>query len=72
MNRKAIVAALLAAALPACATKTKPPAAGPGSDFLRPYVGQQRVLRYQGDKQRSRSARRTPPSCPAPATSPSR
>jgi hypothetical protein len=52
MNRKAIVAALLAAALPACATKSKAPAAGPGSDFLRPYVGQLRVLRYQGDKAR--------------------
>jgi hypothetical protein len=49
MDRKAMVAALLAAALPACATK-KPPAAGPGSDFLRPYVGQARVLRFQGDK----------------------
>ncbi len=66
MNRKAIVAALLAAALPACATKPKP-AAGPGSDFLRPYVGQQRVLRYQGDKQkvevRKKDAAQLPGAC---------
>jgi hypothetical protein len=52
MNRKAIVAVALAAVLPACATKPKGPAAGPGSDFLKPYVGQQRVLRYQGDRDR--------------------
>ena len=52
MRGKAIVAVALAAALPACATKTKAPAAGPGSDFLRPYVGQQRILRFRGDQQR--------------------
>lgn len=67
MNRKAIVAALLAAALPACATKSKAPAAGPGSDFLRPYVGQLRVLRYQGDKPRvevrKRDAAQLPGAC---------
>ena len=67
MNRRAIVAALLAAALPACATKTRAPAAGPGSDFLRPYVGQHRVLRYQGDKQkvevRKKDAAQLPGAC---------
>jgi hypothetical protein len=67
MNRKAIVAAVLAAALPACATKAKGPAAGPGSDFLRPYVGQQRVLRFQGDRARvtvrKRDAARLPGAC---------
>ncbi len=52
MNRKAIVAAVLAAALPACATKSKAPAAGPGADFLRAYVGQQRIFRFQGDRAR--------------------
>ena len=45
-----ILGVALALALPACATKSKAPAAGPGTDFLRPYVGQQRVLRYQGDE----------------------
>ena len=67
MNRKAIVAALLAVALPACATKSKAPAAGPGSDFLRPYVGQLRVLRYQGDRQkvevRKKDAAQLPGAC---------
>lgn len=42
----------LALALPACATKSKAPVSGPGTDFLRPYVGQQRVLRFQGDQER--------------------
>src|SRR5688572_13881537 len=41
----------LVLALPACATK-KAPVARPGTDFLRPYVGQQRVLRFQGDADR--------------------
>ena len=41
----------LVLALPACATK-KAPAVRPGTDFLRPYVGQQRVLRFQGDVER--------------------
>lgn len=55
MTRQAawrLLAAALAVALPACATKTKAPAAGPGTDFLRPYVGQQRILRFQADRQR--------------------
>jgi hypothetical protein len=52
MRERAIVAAVLAALLPACATTPKGPAAGPGADFLRPYVGQQRILRFQGDRQR--------------------
>jgi hypothetical protein len=38
----------LAMALPACATKPKAPLT-PATDFLAPYVGQQRVLRFQGD-----------------------
>jgi hypothetical protein len=42
----------LAFALPACATKSKVPAAGPATDYLRGYVGQQRVLRFQGDQER--------------------
>lgn len=45
-----ILGVLLALALPACATKSKGPAAGPGTDFLRPYIGQQRVLRFAGDQ----------------------
>jgi hypothetical protein len=52
MRGKAIVAAALAAALPACATKSTAPAAAPGADALRPYVGQQRILRFQGDRER--------------------
>ena len=50
MRARAIVAVALAAALPACATKSRAPAAGPGTDFLRPYVGQQRILRFRGDQ----------------------
>ena len=61
MNRKAIVAAALAAALPACATKSKAPAAGPGTDFLRAYVGQQRILRFQGDRERVTVRKRDAP-----------
>jgi len=41
----------LVLALPACATKSRGPAT-PGSDFLRPFVGQHRVLRFQGDEAR--------------------
>ncbi len=41
----------LALALPACATKARPPAA-PATDYLSPFVGQQRVLRFQGDEAR--------------------
>src|SRR5687767_12045223 len=41
----------LVLALPACATKSRAPA-GPGTDYLRGYVGQQRVLRFQGDQDR--------------------
>lgn len=37
----------LAFVLPACATKAKAPVGG--TDYLRAYVGQQRVLRFQGD-----------------------
>ena len=36
--------------LPGCAAKTKAPAGG--ADSLRGYVGQQRVLRFQGDQER--------------------
>lgn len=55
MTRQAasrLLGVALALALPACATKAKGPAAGPGTDFLRAYVGQQRVLRFQGDQER--------------------
>src|SRR5215213_5311767 len=38
----------LALVLPACAAKTKAPVAG--ADYLHGYVGQQRVLRFQGDQ----------------------
>jgi hypothetical protein len=37
--------------LPACAAKSRTPAT-PTSDFLRPFVGQHRVLRFQGDEAR--------------------
>jgi hypothetical protein len=40
----------LAVLLPACAAKSKAPVAG--TDYLRDYVGQQRVLRFQGDQER--------------------
>lgn len=55
MQRQAasrLLGAALALALPACATKAKTPAGGPGTDYLRAYVGQQRVLRFQGDQER--------------------
>ena len=55
MTRQAasrLLGVALALALPACATKSKGPAAGPGTDYLRGYVGQQRVLRFQGDQER--------------------
>jgi hypothetical protein len=55
MKRQAasrLLGVALALALPACATKSKAPAAGPGTDFLRSYFGQQRVLRFQGDQER--------------------
>ncbi len=55
MKRQAasrLLGVALALALPACATKAKAPAAGPGTDYLRGYVGQQRVLRFQGDQER--------------------
>jgi hypothetical protein len=42
----------LVLALPACAAKSKAPVGGLGNDFLRPYVGQHRVLRFQGDQER--------------------
>ena len=45
-----IVGVAVAMTLPACAAKSKGPAAGPGADFLRAYAGQQRILRYQGDR----------------------
>ena len=41
----------LALFLPACAAK-KGPSVGPGTDYLRGFVGQQRVLRFQGDQER--------------------
>ena len=54
MNRQAasLLGIALALALPACATKSKGPAGGPGTDYLSGYVGQQRVLRFQGDQER--------------------
>ena len=54
----------LALALPACATKSRGPAAGPGDDFLRPFVGQQRVLRYQGDQERVTVSQKARPQLP--------
>jgi hypothetical protein len=45
-----LVGLALAVALPACATKTKAPVGG--TDYLRTYVGQQRVLRFQGDQEK--------------------
>jgi len=54
----------LALALPACATKAKGPAGGPGTDYLRGYVGQQRVLRFQGDKERVVVKRKDRPQLP--------
>lgn len=42
----------LALVLPACAAKSKGPAVGAGTDYLRAYVGQQRVLRFQGDQEK--------------------
>lgn len=41
----------LAFLLPACAAK-KGPAVAPSPDYLRAFVGQQRVLRFQGDQER--------------------
>jgi hypothetical protein len=43
-----LLALAVAILLPACATKTKAPAAAPAA--LGGYVGQQRVLRFQGDQ----------------------
>lgn len=54
----------LVLALPACATKSKGPAAGPGTDFLRAYVGQQRVLRFQGDQERVAVKKKDRPQLP--------
>jgi len=54
----------LAFALPACATKSRGPAAGPGTDFLRPYVGQQRVLRFAGDQDRVAVKKKDRPQLP--------
>ena len=42
----------LAVLLPGCAKKSPGPAAGPSGDYLRSYAGQQRVLRFQGDRDR--------------------
>jgi hypothetical protein len=53
----------LALALPACATK-KAPAVRPGTDFLAPYVGQQRVLRFQGDQARVEVKKKDRPQLP--------
>lgn len=44
-----VAVALAAACHPA---RPKGPAAGPGTDFLRPYVGQKRILRFQADRER--------------------
>jgi hypothetical protein len=42
----------LALAMAACATKSKAPSVGPATDSLHGYVGQQRILRFQGDQER--------------------
>jgi hypothetical protein len=47
-----LAAMAVALALSACATKSRAPAGGPGTDYLRGYVGQKRVLRFQGDQDR--------------------
>jgi hypothetical protein len=44
-----VLGVALALALPACATKR---GVTPSTDYLRAYVGQQRVLRFQGDQER--------------------
>lgn len=53
----------LALALPACATKSKGPAV-PRTDYLSAYVGQQRVLRFQGDQERVVVKRKDRPQLP--------
>ena len=66
MNRQAasrLLGVAIALALPACATKSKGPA-GPGTDYLRGYVGQQRVLRFQGDQERVVVKRKDRPQLP--------
>jgi hypothetical protein len=42
----------LALTIPGCATKAKGPGSALDPDFLRSYVGQARVLRFQGDQER--------------------
>lgn len=67
MNRQAaahVLGVALALGLPACATKSKAPAAGPGTEYLRAYVGQQRVLRFQGDEARVVARRKDKPQMP--------
>lgn len=53
----------LVLALPGCAAKSRGPA-GPGTDYLSGYVGQQRVLRFQGDQDRVEVKRRDRPQLP--------
>jgi hypothetical protein len=53
----------LVLALPGCATKSRAPA-GPGTDYIRGYVGQQRVLRFQGDEARVEVKRKDRPQLP--------
>jgi hypothetical protein len=51
MKRLGLACAVLLAA--GCQSgRPKAPVAGPGADFLRPYVGQQRILRAHGDRDR--------------------
>ena len=67
MNKQAasrLLGIAVALALPACATKSKAPAGGPGTDFLRPYVGQQRVLRFQGDQAKVAVTKKDRPQMP--------
>src|SRR5688572_14202582 len=67
MSRQAaarVLAVALALGLPACATKSRAPVSGPGSDYLRGYVGQQRVLRFQGDEPRVVARRKDKPQMP--------
>jgi len=58
------VGAALAVAVAACQTPRPKAPAAPGADFLHGYVGQQRILRFQGDRERVVSRKKDPAQLP--------
>jgi hypothetical protein len=56
----AVLGAVLALAASGCASKPKVPAAAAGTDYLRSWAGQQRIFRFQGDRDRVTVRRKDP------------